>query len=361
MGKSKRPRAEERRQAQVLLGECRDLGADPHGWREHMLVGLCRLLGARVGMAGDARLVGPERTFLAAPPILVGWDEAQRQHYQEKTREDGLAKDDILRRFTQPGGRVVTRSIEEIINRRQWYRSPQFQDLMRPVQVDCNLVSIFPLDVGGRIATLSLFRALGDRWFRPRELALVHHFQLELSNLLGKELPTTDAPGIRELAPRLRQTLRCLLEGDSEKEVALQLGISALSVHDYVKALHRHFGVASRGELLALFLRRTGVFADLTASRSPTLAHPDVAALAPRLRQTLECLLAGDSEKQAAVHLGLSPATIHKNAQALYRHFQVCRRRELLAVFLQQRASNPADSCRPGPARVRRQQETPRP
>jgi DNA-binding CsgD family transcriptional regulator len=29
------------------------------------------------------------------------------------------------------------------------------------------------------------------------------------------------------------------------------MGLSRHTVHDYVKALHRHFGVSSRGELLA--------------------------------------------------------------------------------------------------------------
>jgi DNA-binding CsgD family transcriptional regulator len=48
-----------------------------------------------------------------------------------------------------------------------------------------------------------------------------------------------------------------LLEGDSEKQVAARLGISPVSVHDYVKALYRYFGVNSRGELMAYFVRRS--------------------------------------------------------------------------------------------------------
>jgi DNA-binding NarL/FixJ family response regulator len=343
MSKSKCPRAEQQRRVQALLGECRDLGADPVWWREHMLTGLCRLTGAKVGMAGDARLVGPQRTFLARPPILVGWNDAQQRYYHEKTQANGLADDDILRRFTQPGGRVVTRCIEEIIDRRQWYRSAQFQELMRPIHIDCNLVSFFPLDASGRIATLSLFRSIGDRWFSSRELNLVQHFQLHLAAVIGKELPTTDEPGIANLAPRLRQTLQCLLEGDSEKQVGQRLGISSLSVHDYVKALHQHFGVASRGELLALFLRRTGVVAELTAGSPPASSapRPDVAALPPRLRQTCMCLLKGDSEKEAGLHLGLSRGTIHKYVQALYRLFEVSRRWELMALFLRDRMVRP--------------------
>jgi DNA-binding NtrC family response regulator len=58
------------------------------------------------------------------------------------------------------------------------------------------------------------------------------------------------------LSPRMRQTLEHLLAGASEKEVAVQLGLSSHTVHDYVKKLYRHFGVSSRAELLATVLGR---------------------------------------------------------------------------------------------------------
>lgn len=57
------------------------------------------------------------------------------------------------------------------------------------------------------------------------------------------------------LSPRQRDTLDCLLEGMSEKEVAKRLGVSPHTVHVYVKALHRAFAVRSRAELLTRCLR----------------------------------------------------------------------------------------------------------
>src|SRR4051794_33155689 len=44
-----------------------------------------------------------------------------------------------------------------------------------------------------------------------------------------------------------------------------------------------------------------------------------VAGLAPRVRQTLDRLLAGDSEKQIAGKLGVSPHTVHVYAKTLHR------------------------------------------
>jgi DNA-binding CsgD family transcriptional regulator len=67
-----------------------------------------------------------------------------------------------------------------------------------------------------------------------------------------------------------------------------------------------------------------------------SLATSDDAAsrLSPRLRQTLDCLLDGDGEKQAALRMGLSLATIREYVQVLYRRFDVTTRAELMAQFL---------------------------
>lgn len=53
------------------------------------------------------------------------------------------------------------------------------------------------------------------------------------------------------LSPRMRQTLELLLAGDGEKQVAYKLKLSQHTVHVYAKSLYKHFGVSSRGELLA--------------------------------------------------------------------------------------------------------------
>jgi DNA-binding CsgD family transcriptional regulator len=57
------------------------------------------------------------------------------------------------------------------------------------------------------------------------------------------------------LSPRMRQTLQCLIEGDSERQTALKLKISQHTVHVYVKQLYKRFNANSRGELLARFVR----------------------------------------------------------------------------------------------------------
>jgi DNA-binding CsgD family transcriptional regulator len=60
----------------------------------------------------------------------------------------------------------------------------------------------------------------------------------------------------------------------------------------------------------------------------------EVHSLPPRLRQTLDGLLQGKSEKQIASGLGLSRHTVHRYVGLLHRRFDVCSNGELLARFL---------------------------
>ena len=66
----------------------------------------------------------------------------------------------------------------------------------------------------------------------------------------------------RPLSPRMAQTLTLLKCAYAEKEIANRLGISRHTVHVYVKALYRRFGVSSRAELLVAVLGRQESDAD---------------------------------------------------------------------------------------------------
>jgi DNA-binding NarL/FixJ family response regulator len=52
--------------------------------------------------------------------------------------------------------------------------------------------------------------------------------------------------------------------------------------------------------------------------------------LPKQLAQVLACLLEGDAEKRVAERLGLSPHTVNRHVQRLYRRFDVHSRGELM-------------------------------
>ena len=74
--------------------------------------------------------------------------------------------------------------------------------------------------------------------------------------------------------------------------------------------------------------------APLIGVRLCTEDHLCREGLSKRLNETLSLLLEGRSEKEAARHLGLSARTVHDYVTALYEHFRVSSRAELLAYFI---------------------------
>ena len=87
------------------------------------------------------------------------------------------------------------------------------------------------------------------------------HSSPEAAHTNGKRQPPNGdgpRPPVQGLSPRMHQTLQRLLAGDSEKQIAQHLDRSPHTIHVYVKQLYRHFGVCSRGELLACFVNEQG-------------------------------------------------------------------------------------------------------
>ena len=58
------------------------------------------------------------------------------------------------------------------------------------------------------------------------------------------------------MPPRARHVLKCLLEGDGDKQAAGRLKLSPFTVNEYTKQIYRHFGVQGRAELLARWIKR---------------------------------------------------------------------------------------------------------
>ena len=86
-------------------------------------------------------------------------------------------------------------------------------------------------------------------------------------------------------------------------------------------------GIPHKRKMVADFCRLLGA----QYSQPPT---KNIRGLSPRHIQTLDRLLAGDSEKQIARHLGISRHTIHVYVKAIYKRFEVSSRGELLARWV---------------------------
>ena len=74
--------------------------------------------------------------------------------------------------------------------------------------------------------------------------------------------------------------------------------------------------------------------APLVGVRLTAEKHLSRDGLSKRLRECLTLLLEGRSEKEVAAAMEIGPRTVHDYVTALYEHFHVCSRAELLAYFV---------------------------
>ena len=259
MSKSQRLRHSDLKNVYRLIGECRDLGADPLAWRRRLLEGVMLLTGARVGYLVDLLgFPGPRRR--AGGKIQLGLEPPRQTNifadHFEFMAQGG--EDPMLRHFgALPLDRQHTFSTDQVLDLDQWRRSESFQRFHRNMDMDPGILSMCPLRSLGPQChhTVSLRRCVGERSFTLRDVQLVDCLHHELAPEVGRHLAPADEPSASELSPRLQQTLQCLLDGQSEKQIAERLCLSRPTVHEYVTAIYRRFEVSSRSELMARWIR----------------------------------------------------------------------------------------------------------
>ena len=261
MAKSMRIRATDELAIARLIGECRDLGADAPAWQARLVVGLRRLTGGLVAGVGAMPAGVPAAESAgkyAAGLIDGGWpSDAARERFRAwLTDPSAVASHPAIPRFLATPGTVVARTRRELVPDDDWDRSEFVNEELRSRGLDEGMMARCPTAAGPTYLVTSM-RARSDRPFDERAGRLVGRLLVELTPHLGRTMWLTTQPHLGGLSPRRRQVLDCLLEGDGEKQVARRLGLHQATVHDHVKAIYLHFGVSSRPELMAVFLRRT--------------------------------------------------------------------------------------------------------
>jgi len=257
MGESASLRAKDYRTLFQVVGECRELGADPIAWRLHLLKAICAELGARVGAGGEATGIAQGK-FIPLSTVDDGWEnDDQRQamfDWLELQAKGGAPKG--LLPLKEPT------TVHAILNRGEYYTDQQpdcldeLADYLRRSEVQDLLLSMHRIAIGpDHFCGLTIMRGLGDREFSSRDKMFLATLHREIAPLVGRQLAKANEPSTMRLSPRRRQVLDCLLEGMSEKQAATELGLTQPTVHQYVKAVYRHFHVYSRAELMARWVR----------------------------------------------------------------------------------------------------------
>lgn len=256
-GRSDMVRFDELQQVLRLALEIRELPRGSTLQKRRALEGLAALVGAQVALWVDVEGLSSGRVIIRNA-LDFGWSgDRERQafvSYMESAQ--WISLDPSMPRLAQAiRSPLCTFTREQLLDQRDWYGSMHVQEFRRAARVDSFIYAAYsPGGDSGR--SFSLHRPWGDRPFNERERRLVDIFHQECS-FLHEPRTTVEPALLRGLPPRLQDTLRGLANGRSEKQIAADLGLSPHTVHEYVKALHRHFGVQSRSELLALCISST--------------------------------------------------------------------------------------------------------
>lgn len=270
MARSARLRLADLRSIHRLVGECRELGDSAMGWRSHLLDEASRWLGAGVGVGYDAiweagsavkdiQVVG-----LIDRGLEDGFDRSAFDAANEAFSSQGSDYQPMFTPYFEAirrgCGPAMTRA--DLISGREWYGSDYYRNYHQAVGCDAMMFCVLPAGRESRLNAFFLVRAAADPDFAPRARAIVGELHLQVAPLIEGPLAGYGEPSADGLAPRARQVLRCLLEGDGDKQVAARLGLSRHTVNFYVRQIFAHFGVASRPELMARWIRRGwGLFA----------------------------------------------------------------------------------------------------
>ncbi len=235
--------------AMLTLSAALHEAADPTGRKTQLLEGLRGLIGATCGasvVAHFARTTARRTTVAAVrtPPARG------KLPADDETNEAPLLP---WNEFVRRAARSLARPNPDEVHTTAWYATIRSGKKNSPAGQ--YLFSFLPFPGTRLVACVVLRRLASRRPFTPRDLAMVRLLHSEFQWIYQPDV-ILSRPDALALSPRQRQTLQYLLAGHSEKQVAAQLRLSHNTVHHYVKALHRHFGVSSRSELLARWVRK---------------------------------------------------------------------------------------------------------
>jgi DNA-binding CsgD family transcriptional regulator len=259
MSRSSALRLSDLRSIYQLVGECRELGDDPVRWRRHLLTGLGRLTGGEFSVSAEIGN-GRQRSRYDLGTVDIGADNGfDRASWVLALVEFGKDSffNPLINKYFDGADLGVVRPRAAFVPNQDWYSSFCFREVVRTLGADHSLLCIRPIpgttdDHCGQW----LLRHIGAREFNGRECAIAAEAMAAVAPLVGGALARFSEPSPSDLPPRVRQVLKCMLEGDGDKQVAARLGLTRHTVNQYAKVIFRHFGVQSRGELLARWLRR---------------------------------------------------------------------------------------------------------
>lgn len=229
-----------------LIQEVCELGADAHGWRQHLQRRLLGLVSADMA-SGFVMGLGLDAAAMKFGVELIVETDTNQSWQEFLSKGDATANPvnaGVMARF----GTDFTVTRQDLVDDVAWYASDFYRQVALPSDYDQHLVSHVCITPPGIVDVQCLARRPGRPPFTAAEVELVRLLHQELAHLWRKPDPL----GVNHLPTRLRQTLHCIRRGLARKEIAESLNVSVHTAHLHEKTLFTRYGVAGRSELMAL-------------------------------------------------------------------------------------------------------------
>lgn len=213
---------------------------------------------------GMLELFDAHNAFIVVFAEIDGWKVIHRDRvrpnppevqrlYDAWLRDHDYRDDPALQAVIEQAGRHRVFRGPELVAPEVWERCAT-REVQRILRVSDRMVAVHALRPDLEVH-VGVDRPEGAPPFGPGDRALAGLLMEGVRPVYARWLLTLGLlEGDRMLPLRHRVALGHLLRGASEKEAADAMGIAPSTVHQYVVAVYRHFGVRSRGELLSLWL-----------------------------------------------------------------------------------------------------------
>ena len=252
---------EDVRAADQIVFECVERWSDPVAWQTHLLQRTATLLGMKVGVFAEVDTLKPGDVPRILSLVEYGWgNRRERETFTDSEKLERPAPFceaplDVAMRERLVGRRAAAVTRADVVAIEAWEASETYRRYYRPVGLFESVRSAHRLPNGG--FSIICFATGRQPVAGPRERQLLETIHNGTAASYHGRLARWQHISTLGLTPRQQDVLQHLLEGESEQIIAKRLDRSRATVNEHIQAIYRHFGVASRPQLMAYLLHRT--------------------------------------------------------------------------------------------------------
>jgi DNA-binding CsgD family transcriptional regulator len=219
--------------------------------------GLCALIEADSWAWATTCRFDPDQVPLSSGFLSGGFSAEQFAKFQEALEhpDTGVLNAHLTREFDRRKSHLTR--LRDQIDVEKRFRETAVYSTWIAAGIEEVILSIRPCRAGN-ISQVGIYRRPGRKIFTLRESRISHIVLAEVPWLHEAVLPSELGFTVASLAPRQRIILNLLLDGQSRIPIAGHLGLSAHTVHGYVKEIFSRFGVHSQTALIARFRNGDG-------------------------------------------------------------------------------------------------------